>query len=163
MISSAYVFTLISLFQINNLPAHYEHSKDALTIANAITNAVNAEQDAPITDSLEHDAALMVVYAIYESGLRKCVSGDGGKSLGTFQLQGWPIEVACNPDEAARAWIRIAKNVQAMCSGNSKMTDLAGLASGYCNRGLKLVTHRYEKMWELIGLYNEREFATSIE
>jgi hypothetical protein len=163
MISTTYVFTLITLFQINNQPAHFERSKDAIAIAHAIANAVNSEQDAPITDSYEHDAALMVVYAIYESGLRKCITGDGGKSIGTFQLQGWPVEIACDPNKAAQAWVRMAKNAQAMCNENSQETNLAGLASGSCNRGLKLVEHRYNKMHELIEAYNMREFATSIE
>ena len=162
MITAMQVFTFISLFQVNGHPAHFEKSHNATIISEAIAQAVNEEQDAPITDSYEHDAALMVVYAIYESGLRTCVKGDGGKSIGTFQIQGLD-SIACNPILAARAWIRIAKDAQAMCSDNSIETNLAALASGFCDRGLKLVQHRYEVYQELVEAYNEREFELTME
>jgi hypothetical protein len=156
MITATQVLTLISLFQINGHVYHFDRLKSAAPISEAIAKAVNAEQDVPITESYLHDAALLVTYVIYESAMHTCASGDGGKSWGILQLQGVDKTTACDPYLASVIWIRMAKNAQAYCSANSDETNLAAIASGYCDRGLKLVKYRYEIYHDLVNKYNEQ-------
>ena len=65
----------------------YEQAGDAKEIAAAIAGV------APERDT----AALMTVYAAYESSNQKCAIGDQGRSAGAWQLQYVPREVACDP------------------------------------------------------------------
>jgi hypothetical protein len=87
-------------------------------------------------------AARMVVYAIHESGLSACASGDGGKSLGTWQLQGVSTETACDPQKAAPVWLAMARRSMADCSALPPAERLAELVSGSCERGRRLARDR---------------------
>lgn len=81
-------------------------------------------------------AARMAVYAIHESGLSvECLAGDGKKSLGTWQLQGVPEAVACDPAKAAPVWLGRARQSIADCSALPASERMAELASGSCDRG----------------------------
>lgn len=80
-------------------------------------------------------AALMSVYAAYESSMQKCAIGDSGRSAGAWQLQYVPREVACDPMRAASIWLAMAKDAQTRCPDNEPDDKLAVLASGSCTRG----------------------------
>ena len=89
-------------------------------------------------------AARMAVYAVGESGLRTspCVTGDGGKSLGVWQLSDVGEAVACDPARAAPAWLAKAQKSFADCAALPEGERLAELASGACDRGRRLARHR---------------------
>ena len=83
----------------HDMPGHYDNSRDASAIALGIALAVEEEGKGGedlLTGTKQGDAVLLSVYAAYESGMRICSSGDGGKSLGTFQLQGVSRAIAAN-------------------------------------------------------------------
>lgn len=81
-------------------------------------------------------AARMTVYAVLESGLELCAEGDGGKSLGPWQLQRAPREVACDPARAAAEWLARARQSESDCALLPRDERLAELVSGSCtNRG----------------------------
>jgi hypothetical protein len=104
-------------------PAGFHKSPDAQAVAAGI--AANA--------SSREEAALMVVYAAYESGLSILARGDGGKSRGPFQLKYVPDSVAYDPTAAAHYWLYLAGKSRELCSKNPEDEQLASLASGYCN------------------------------
>jgi hypothetical protein len=87
-------------------------------------------------------AARMVVYAVRESGLQICAVGDGGLSLGPWQLQGVPRTVACEPKRAAPVWLAKARIALADCAKLPEKEQLAELVSGSCDKGRKLASDR---------------------
>lgn len=112
----------------------WEHTGDAREIADAIS------RDAPD----RYTAAVETVYAVRESGLRKCAEGDGGKSLGAWQLQGVDRTIACDPRRAAPVWRGMAEDSIERCQANPPGTALAGLVSGSCERGRSIAKSRSE-------------------
>jgi hypothetical protein len=89
-------------------------------------------------------AALMALYAAFEGGNQACAVGDGGKSLGPFQLQRASTLTACSALPAARAWLKLADWSWKTCAGNPPDERLALLASGSCQRGRQQVRKRAE-------------------
>jgi hypothetical protein len=89
-------------------------------------------------------AARMVVYAIHESGLQldPCASGDGGKSLGPWQLGGVREEVACDPAKAAPVWLTMARTSAQDCVKLPPDEAMAELVSGSCGQGRQLSRRR---------------------
>lgn len=89
-------------------------------------------------------AGRMVVYAIFESGLKTDAVGDGGKSLGTWQLSSKVVsrEVAFDPARAAGVWLRMAQASEAKCKESPPELRLAALASGDCHVALAKVSAR---------------------
>jgi|SRR5579872_733113 len=89
-------------------------------------------------------AARMVVYAVHESGLQldPCAEGDGGKSLGPWQVGGVPEKVACDPDQAARVWLRLALQSESDCASLPESERMAELVSGSCAKGHQLARRR---------------------
>lgn len=112
-------------------PGRYDQAGDAREIAAGIAHVV--------TD--RDTAALLSVYAAYESSNVKCAEGDRDangipKSLGAFQLQGVPREVACDPARAASVWLALAKDAQANhCQDSDPDDRLSILTGGSCTRG----------------------------
>jgi hypothetical protein len=87
-------------------------------------------------------ASLHVVYAAFEGGNQRCAAGDGGKSLGPYQLQRLPESVACDPLAAARIWQERANYSWKRCTKNPPEERLAQLASGSCDNGRTLTRRR---------------------
>lgn len=112
-------------------PGRYDQAGDAREIAAGIAH-VASDRDM---------AALAAVYAAYESSNQKCAEGDRDangvpRSLGAYQLQGVPREVACDPVRAASVWLALAKDAQANHCRNSDPDDrLSILTGGSCTRG----------------------------
>ena len=111
---------------------HYDQAGDAKEIATGIANAAPGRQT----------AALMAVYAAYESSNQKCAVGDAGKSLGAFQLQFVPREVACDPARAASVWLAMANDAQTRCPGSEPDDRLSILTGGSCSRGVLVARTR---------------------
>jgi hypothetical protein len=124
---------------------------DAPVIADGIAVAVAEDELPALTGSREGDAALLGVYAYRESSLRACASGDGGKSLGPWQLQRLPPSVACAPADAARVWLHVARASIERCAELPLPERLAALASGSCARGRRLVRWRWEQAGALLA------------
>lgn len=108
--------------------AGFDRTKDAAEIAAAI--AVGA--------SSREEAALGVVYAAYESANRKCAHGDGGKSLGTWQMQRLSETVACTPALAFPIFLERARLSLAHCG------TMAEYVSGNCDHGRDKAARRAE-------------------
>jgi hypothetical protein len=119
---------------------HYERSPDAREIATAIVATV----DGSLLGSSWREAALMSVFAAFESNVHRCAVGDGGLSWGTFQLRGASRADACTPERAARIWYWRAQRITVLCAGNPLEERLAALASGSCDRARAKVRHRFE-------------------
>lgn len=115
-------------------PAGYDRSPDARAIAAAVATVASDRQE----------AALLLVYAAYESDLHIAARGDGGKSRGPWQLKYVPDEVAFSPPRAAHYWLWLAAESKRRCVDNPADEQLAALASGYCGRGRAKVRHRAE-------------------
>ena len=121
--------------------AGFDKKPDAPVIAAAIA----ATADGSLLGTVREDAALMVVYAAYEGGMRKCpAAGDGGKSWGVFQMQRSPWKIACTPALAAAEWLQRAQYSMQTCSSLPLEEQLASLASGSCGHGRQLVRRRVE-------------------
>ena len=65
-------------------------------------------------------ASLMTVYEVWEGGNARCAEGDGGRSLGPFQLQDRGREIACDPASAAMSMPPMAVIPAASPSNPSK-------------------------------------------
>lgn len=115
-------------------PAGFEKSSDALAIAAAVARVATSREE----------AATLIVYAAYESGLRIKAHGDGGKSRGPWQLKYVSDAVAFSPVAAAKYWLWLAGESARICKANVEDERLASLASGYCDRGRAKVRHRAE-------------------
>ena len=89
-------------------------------------------------------AAELVVYGVREGGLLLSALGDGGHSHGPWQLYDGRISPARahDPVEGAKAWLGIAEDSRLSCAENPPDDQLAALASGDCEHGLRLVRHR---------------------
>ncbi len=109
---------------------------ERIGVANALARAI-----ADLTPHRQA-ASLMVVYAAYEGGNLRCAVGDGGASLGPYQLQDVPETIACDPIEASKVWIQKAKYSWRRCDKNPPEERLAHLASGSCDRGRALARRR---------------------
>lgn len=90
------------------------------------------------------EAARMVVWGVFESGLRSSAVGDGGKSVGVWQLQKKIVgdEVARDPMRAAGAWLAFARASRAACAASPPELRLAALAGGDCAHALEEVAKR---------------------
>ena len=118
----------------------YETMRDAPEIADAIAAA--APDDEAASDA--------VVFAAYESSNSKtdadgnCLGGDPHpvtheyQSWGVFQLSALsvPKAVACDPRQAAVAWMKMRADALRVCAASPAEDRLAWLAAGSCtNRG----------------------------
>jgi hypothetical protein len=121
-------------YALDDKPAGFDRLPYARTIAAAIAQGVTQESDP------WKWASLGVVYEVYESANRRCAIGDGGKSLGPWQLQGVDVSIACNPSRAFAAWLTLAHTVT--CKDLPEDEELSALASGSCNKAHKKVSHR---------------------
>ena len=109
-----------------------------------IVQAVEADPRPPITGTREGDVALLADWSFHEARWRlwdpkrpgRCISGDGGKSLGPLQVQGIVEEVACAPATEAAVWLARAHDAIATCG------DLTPIASGHCGGARRLVRFR---------------------
>ena len=110
----------------------YEQAGDAKEIAAAIAGV------APERDT----AALMTVYAAYESSNQKCAIGDQGRSAGAWQLQYVPREVACDPARAASVWLSLARDASGRCLSSPPDDRLSVLTGGSCTRGVLVARSR---------------------
>lgn len=111
-----------------------------------------ADAIATATDDVQQQETLALI-AARESGFRRNVArceikGDGGKSLGTFQLQ--PIDAgharrACSADlrEQARLAKSYVERSAEACPGNVGADRLAMFVSGTCARGLRAARERW--------------------
>lgn len=116
---------------------------DAPVIAEGIALAVANDDEAPLTESRDGDAALMASYVYFESSVNACpVPGDHGASHGAFQLQGVGVKRACDPIAAAPIWLRMAHRSVADCAWLPVKEQLAELVSGSCGRGRHLAAWR---------------------
>ena len=113
---------------------HFEKRRDAREIASAIVNVA--------ADPFE--AKLMVVYAAYESGMKRDAIGDHGLSFGTWQLRGLSPELAFSPAVAAKVWVRRARQAAVDCSESAFEERLAPLASGNCDHARMKTRWRME-------------------
>jgi hypothetical protein len=111
-------------------------------LADAITAAVDADTEEPLTGTRQGDALLMTIWSYHESRWRECDVGDKGKARGPFQLQGYPIGIACAAADAARIWLHLAHLSVTACKSLEPDARLAQLASGTCGRGRVLSRSR---------------------
>lgn len=100
--------------------AGFERTPDAREIATAIAAGTSSREE----------TVLGVVYAAYESGNHKCAHGDGGKALGTWQMQRSPSAIACTPALAFSHFLARAHRSMAHCDGS-----MAEYVSGNCDHG----------------------------
>lgn len=119
------------------ITAPWHKIRDAHVIADAIARAARSPQE----------AALMVVYDVWESGNDSRARGDFDKTghaqaLGAWQLHNTAPEIAFDPYRAIFAWRSRADSTAKACPNNPPEESLAGLASGYCDRALDKVRHR---------------------
>ena len=101
-------------------PAGFERTRDAREIATAIA----------VGTSNREEIVLGVVYAAFESGNHKCAHGDGGKSLGAWQMQRSPHSIACTPALAFAHFLNRAHRSMTHCGGS-----MAEYVSGNCDHG----------------------------
>jgi len=105
-------------------------------------------------------AARMAVYAIHESGLHvECVEGDGGESLGPFQLKGVSRKVACDPKVAAPVWLAMARASADHCRALPAFERMAELVSGNCGHGHQLARLREAYVLSALAKLSEVESA----
>lgn len=114
----------------------------SVQVIEAITRAVQQDEQPPLLGSYRAEAALMLTYAYFESRFKICAVGDHGRSLGLFQMQRLNKEIACDPSQAARIWLIRAHEAYEQCRGNLEEARLASLASGNCQHARVLTTHR---------------------
>lgn len=115
-------------------PGNFDLTPAALKIATGIAEAAS-EETQTVLGSVRDDAALLAVDAAYESGMRPLASGDHGRSLGPWQMQGSRAGVACDPKLGAREWLRRAREAMRTCVERPYEERLSLLASGYCDHG----------------------------
>jgi len=130
--------------------------------ARQIADAIADKAEALDGMSLRESEALMAVFAAKESANQLCPAGDGGKSLGTFQLQGVERDVACDPGRSLPLWIAKAKWSVTFCADNAPDERLAALASGRCDRGREKVAARV-RMARAIAAVRDDQGAAALE
>jgi hypothetical protein len=104
---------------------HWDRIGNAASIADAIAEVAPDRRT----------AAEMTVYAVFEGGNRACAVGDGGKSLGPWQMQRLPASVACDARQAAAVWLERAAKSRIDCAALPENEQLAALSSGNCGHG----------------------------
>lgn len=72
----------------------------------------------------------MAIFSSYESGNKADAIGDGGKSLGAFQVRYASPEVAFDPARAVLWWRSIAVGSLKACEKNDPDERLASVAGG---------------------------------
>jgi hypothetical protein len=112
----------------------FDLRRDSKEIAGAIVSAADTW----------YEARLMIVYAAYESGMKRDAIGDHGLSFGTWQLRGTSRECAFTPSCAARVWVKRARQAAVDCAANEEEERLAPLASGNCDHAKKKTRWRVE-------------------
>jgi hypothetical protein len=120
---------------------HWDRRPSALAAAAAIARHASSREV----------AARLAVYATLESGLNLKARGDRGHALGLLQLHNVTESLAFDPDQAIPWWLRLASQMQRLCAMNPPRERLAGLASGRCNRGRKLVARREDIVDLVLG------------
>ena len=118
----------------------FERAPYARPIAEAIASTVDGSLLG--IGRLREEGALMLIYAAFESGLRRCVPGDGGRAWGPWQEQHVPRAVACDPARAARRWYALALEGARACKTLPEVERLAFVASGNCGHGRQLARRR---------------------
>jgi hypothetical protein len=108
-------------------PGGYDRGPDARRIAEAIVKAA----DGRITGGVRLDAALMATYSSYESGNTANAKGDGGASLGAWQIK-YIGETMFDPAAAVVVWRSRAVDSMRVCTARGAAPDegLASLAGG---------------------------------
>lgn len=124
----------------DGIPSGYDRAPFAQRYAEVIAEGVKGEEDP------WKWASLGAVYGAYEGGYQKeCPVGDGGKSLGNFQLQGVDVSIACDPAKSFRAWLSKAHAV--ICKDLPEDEALSALTSGNCDHA-RLKTSRRARVAE---------------
>lgn len=126
------------------LPGHFDTLRDARLIAQVISEGV-VHEDQPWKRAAEG-----VVFAGYEGGNDRCAIGDGGKSVGAWQVGGLSKDVACDPRREFSIWLSAVKRSEQACADRPENERLAALASGSCDRGLSLVRRRENYAVQLV-------------
>ena len=111
---------------------HWDRIGNAASIADAIAEVAPDRRT----------AAEMTVYAVFEGGNRACAVGDGGASLGPWQMQRLPASVACNAHQAAIVWLERAAKSRVDCAELPADEQLAALSSGNCGHAHVLARRR---------------------
>jgi len=128
----------------------HPRSPDRLLIARSVAEAVELDEKPPLTGTKMGDVALMMRFARKESTILitdsrgECIAGDGGKALGTFQLQYTPAALACSPATAARIWLVMAHESVRRCAASDPDDRLALVTGGRCDRGRTESRSRFE-------------------
>lgn len=105
-------------------------------IANAIADAAEAR---PFLGTPEKTAALMTSWAFHESSFRVDAKGDGGRSVGLFQIQPRTVGLSSDvwiledPGYSARTASRLLERSLHLCRGMARDQRGAWYASGKCN------------------------------
>lgn len=125
----------------------WEKRPHAKLVAKAISLAAQTREE----------AGRMSIYAIFESNLNPYAVGDGGHSLGIWQLQGVLPASAFDPLQAAPIWLARSRENADLClkQGNAPDEALAALASGSCSRGRALVRRREELLRRILQEIDE--------
>ena len=114
--------------------AGFDRSRDAREIAAVIASAAPSRED----------AVLSTVYAAFESANHKRARGDGGKSLGPWQMQRLSPEVAFNPALALPVFLDRARRSMEHCG------SMAEYVSGNCDHGRQKAALRAELVAKLL-------------
>jgi hypothetical protein len=129
-------------------PAGFERGRDARLIASAISSVAKSREE----------AALLAVFSSYESGNFARAVGDGGRSLGAWQIQGIGAG-AFDPYFAASYWLDLANRNIKGCWRNAPDERLASLASGSCFKARAKVRLRVRLARELAKTASAKEVA----
>lgn len=116
--------------------AGFDLVHDAREIAEAIADGVKGEVDP------WGRAALGAVYSSDESANQRCRVGDGGQSVGAWQMKGLSKDAACTPAREFPLWLAAVRRSEAACAHNAPDERLAALASGSCDHGRQKVRFR---------------------
>lgn len=122
----------LPMTETSHRAGHWERIGTAAKIAEAIAEVAPNRRT----------AAEMTVYAVFEGGNRACAVGDGGASLGPWQLQRLSSSVACDAKQAAWIWLERAAQSRADCATLPENEQLAALSSGNCGHGHVLARRR---------------------
>jgi len=125
-------------------PYRWSKVGQAKTIAQGIAKVAPSRED----------AAELVVYDVREGGNLLQALGDGGHSHGPWQLSDKRTspEVATDPEKGAKAWMGVATDSRLTCGDLPPDEQLAALASGSCEHGVKLARHRAHLTRVALGL-----------
>ena len=108
--------------------AGFERARDAREIAAVIAAGTSSRED----------AVLSAVYAAFESNNHKRARGDGGMSLGVWQMQRLAPDVAFNPTLALPVFLERAHRSMEHCG------TMAEYVSGNCDHGRQKAAKRAE-------------------